>query len=80
MEKRSDQIIGHLEQAAIDGGFRLTCNTKHGIVAHDLHNEIKPFVVSFSGGRGKDPFGDLKVVPARLPRQVAVNYSDSNKI
>ena len=36
--KRSDQIIGHLEQAAIDGGFRLTYNTKHGIVAHDLHN------------------------------------------
>ena len=77
---RSEQIIGHLEQAAIDGGFRLTCNTKHGIVAHDLHNEIKPFVVSFSGGRGKDPFGDLKVVPASLPRFVAVNYSDSNKI
>ena len=61
--KRQDQITSHLEQAAIDGGFRLTSNEKYGIIAHDLHGKVKPFAVSFNGGKNKkDPFADLKVV------------------
>ena len=61
--KRQDQITSHLEQAAIDGGFRLSSNTKYGIIAHDLHGKVKPFAVSFNGGKNKkDPFADLEVV------------------
>ena len=61
--KRQDQITNHLEQAAIDGGFRLSSNTKYGIIAHDLHGKVKPFAVSFNGGKNKkDPFADLEVV------------------
>lgn len=63
MEKRNLEICDALESAAIDGGFRLTVNMEYGIVAHDLHGKVKPFAVSFNGGKNKkDPFADLKVV------------------
>ena len=61
--KRKQEIINALESAAIDGGFRLTVNMEYGIVAHDLHGKVKPFAVSFNGGKNKkDPFADLEVV------------------
>ena len=61
--KRQDQITSYLQQSAIDGGFRLTYNEKYGIIAHDLHGKVKPFAVSFNGGKNKkDPFADLEVV------------------
>ena len=63
MEKRNLEICDALESAAIDGGFRLTVNMEYGIVAHDLHGKVKPFAVSFNGGKNKkDPFADLEVV------------------
>jgi len=62
MTTRHEDIVGALECAAIDGGFRLTYNEKYGLLAHDLHGQVKPFAVSFNGGRGKDPFADIKVV------------------
>jgi|TARA_R110000744_G_scaffold353819_1_gene460173 hypothetical protein len=63
MKKRNLEICDALETAAIDGGFRLTYNERYGIIAHDLHGKIKPFAVSFNGGKNKkDPFADLEVV------------------
>mgnify|MGYP003668945687 CR=1 FL=1 len=60
--ERSDQIIGHLEQAAIDGGFKLHVDRNGQIIATDLINKTKPFALRFDGGdNSENPFLDLYV-------------------
>tara|TARA_X000001382_G_scaffold41016_3_gene27505 strand:- start:1624 stop:1854 length:231 start_codon:yes stop_codon:yes gene_type:complete len=59
--RRKYEILAKLEQAAVDGGFKLHIENDQ-IIATDLLNKTKPFALRFEGGEDKDnPFIDLYV-------------------
>jgi hypothetical protein len=59
---RSQLLMGLLESAAVDGGFKLTVDNHAQLVMIDLFDEVEPFAVEFSGGNDvQDRFHDLAV-------------------
>ena len=67
MNTRAIEITDYLQQAAIDGGFKLHVGDNGKIIATDLFNKTKPFAVRFDGGDNpENPFLDL-YIGAELP-------------
>ena len=67
MRARKIDIMNYLEQAVVDGGFKLHVDRNGQIIATDLTGDdkgvkAKPFAVRVDGGdNAKDPICDLYV-------------------
>tara|TARA_R100001591_G_scaffold116491_1_gene133611 strand:- start:64 stop:288 length:225 start_codon:yes stop_codon:yes gene_type:complete len=65
MSTRRIEIMGHLEKAAIDGGFKLHVDRNGQMIATDIKegsDKTKPFAIRFDGAENPlDRFVDLYV-------------------